>query len=204
MKRIVSVLVALLILLTVLFSAVGCQFGSGGSTVDPDPVTSIPWQIKTNKLRYFYGEEIEVEFLFSVSINGFPRKDGKTYCVKLAESDDFEIVGDNIVCTDGSEYSEEFKGERWWRQGPWGWRSGRQTYTYRVTFTIKVTENVGEAQDFTIYFKCMDDDWLLTRGSYYVGTEISEDPDYHYRINTYFSFDTNRIGIKFDDTRFQR
>lgn len=116
-------LMTLLVLL--LFSIVGCN--SGGSDARYNNILS--YQIKSNKTKYAYGEEITIDFLFnSPETEVSPIKDGYTYCVKIKESTYYEIIGDSVVYTDGSENSEPIEGEY------------LETYCYRAVFKIKVTE----------------------------------------------------------------
>ena len=115
-------ILSLVIVLLTLFSVVGCNNHSANESYG----YLISYQIKSDKTSYAYGEEVVIEFLFSVIVNGFSRKDGNTYCVKIKESPYYEVVGENMVYTEG--FDIPIKGEY------------DSPYHYKVEFKIRITE----------------------------------------------------------------
>ena len=183
MKKAVKVLALLIILIYSIITLIGCT--TTGPEADPRPIL---YEIKVPKKHYEYGEEISIEFLFTPENPGIFTKSDNTYCVKLNESPYYEIVGDNVVYTDGSENEESIKGR-------WG-----GIYWYRATFTIKVNEEFEGLQHFVIYMKCLEDDWLAT--PYDTDAFISDDPQYQYKGNVYLQYKTSSNGVDFNGKSF--
>ena len=143
MKKIFNQTLLIILSMLILFSVVGC----GSYEDDPQKSPIIHYQIKSDKTKYAYGEEITIEFLFNTVNNGFSEKDGNTYCVKIKESSYYEIIGNREVYTDGSENNEKIKGEY-------------NDYWYRAVFKIKITKVYCGTHYPEIVVKCVDDDWL--------------------------------------------
>ena len=140
-------------------------------------------QITSDKEEYEYGEEIEIEILFKEDKRDIYDTDGHTYCVMIAESPYYEIIGDNIAYATNCD--EVIYGE------------GNSYYWYRVVFKIKVTQEMEERQYPCIYIKCVDDDWL--DNTVPIGNDTmyqSDNPEYSFRIEL-FNFKTDSDGVKF-------
>lgn len=182
MKKVVTTLVLLFILVCSAITLIECTATKTGP--EAEPPRPVYYEVKVPKKHYEYGEEITIELLFNPVDPSVFTKSGNTYCVKLNESPYYEIVGDNVVYTDGSENEESIKG-RWGGQ-----------YWYRVTFTIKVNEEFEGLQHFVIYMKCLEDDWL--DHVYYNNDYVSDDPQYQYKGNVYLQYETSSSGINFE------
>lgn len=140
MKKTVKIIVLIIISLLMVFSAVGC---SSGSSECESYIPPFEYQIKSDKTKYGYGEEITIELLFKRT--DIDKLDGYTYCVELKESPRYEIIGDSQVITSGSKTM--YKGEY-------------ADFWYRAVFKMKVTEVYcgTHAPDITV--KCLDNNWL--------------------------------------------
>ena len=161
--------------------------GCHSSTIEEIPVAPLRYEIKSDKTEYQYGEEIEIEFLFNVYNNDSLNKDGNTYCIKIKESPYYEIIGDGEVYTDGSENDRLINGEY-------------DTYWYRATFKIKITEETDERQYIEIVAKCIEDDWLLPYCEDNSGLYLSDDPEYPFAILKSFGFNADSYGVVFTGT----
>ena len=137
MKR-ATTLILILLSVTILLSSCGVN-------ADPQYVEPLSYQVKTDKDRYNYGEEITIELLFSVDVNGFYEKDNHTYCVKIEESPYYEIIGDSVTYICASEDKIEGLYSDYW---------------YRAVFKIRVTEVYCGTHTPKIMVKCVDNDWL--------------------------------------------
>ena len=173
-----SILLIFVLVLTI-FSTVGCNFSV------PQASSVLEYQIRSDKTKYDYGEEITIEFLFNIS--GSMEKDGNTYCVKIKESPYYEIIGENEIYTDGSENSEKHKGEY-------------ADYWYKAVFKIKVTEvYCGTHSPEIVVKRIGDDNWFnevtSTGEMYYSG-----DPEYPFgRFEKQFEFTAVKDGVEFTE-----
>ena len=183
MKKTTKIISLILISIFVTLTIFGCN--SSASATDPQIRYPLLYEIKSDKTKCDLGEEIEIEFLFNVNVDGISRKDEKTYSVKLAESSYYEIIGDSIISVDASENSQQIKGKY-------------SDYWYRAVFKIKITEEASETQKLVFYVKCVEDDWLN-----YIHDETkmyeSDDPEYQLRIETLNGFKTNSDGVEFSE-----
>mgnify|MGYP003301923674 CR=1 FL=1 len=200
MKRLINNVFLSFIALVLLLTCVGCNGLFWGCTIEEKLVPHMPFQIQSDKMEYEYGEVIEIEFLFSRDINGFCRKDGNTYCVKIYESPYYEIIGDSEVYTDGSEITEYILGE-----------NKNYLFWYRAVFKIKVNEPFEGNVYPKIAVKCVDDDWLdeATKLFAYQDTGFgdsvynTDDPEYPYMVlKDFYGFTADSEGIKFLDEYF--
>ena len=151
------------------------------------PVTS---EIRSDKTEYALGEEITIEILFSALTDSEMSNDDYTYCLKLAASDYYEIIGDDVVSAEAAEDDELFAGKN------------DMSFKYRATFKIKVTEETTEEQNFVFYLNCVENDDLrnypMSRNLGY-----SDDPEYDLKMYTHSGFTADSDGVHFPEMMYQ-
>ncbi len=179
MKKMVKILFLIIISLLMIFSAVGC---SSEVFADESYMPPFEFQIKSDKTKYSYGEEITIELLFERSETD--KKDGCTYCIEIKESPYYEIIGDSQVITNGSETKEKYKGEY-------------ADFWYRAVFKIKVTKVYCGTHAPEITIKCVgNNDWLekeILSNNVHSDDGVSYNFGIHYKE---FSFTAVEDGVE--------
>ena len=127
--------------------------------------------------------------MFSVDVNGFAEKDGNTYCVKIKESPYYEIVGENMVYTEG--FDIPIKGEY------------DSPYHYKVEFKIRITEEAmgtGTHAPNIVVNRVGDENWHDEIANYHQ-REYSGDPEFPWgNIHpTAFGFTADEDGVEFSE-----
>ena len=186
MKKLTSLLLALAMLFTALTLS-GCGWFR---LIPPSPYFCLPFEIKTDKTEYDYGEEVSVEVIFCSAHTDLECRDGYTYEVKLKESPYYEIIGSDKVTVNGYESDEPYEGI-----------IDNFEYWYRASFKVRITKKTDEMKYLDIGVKCLDNTWLDEWYEFGTGTHTlcrSNDPEYPYAIYC-MGFTADDDGVEFMD-----
>ena len=147
---------------------------------DPKRVLPISYYVYCDKGEYVYGEEITIELMFDTYIDDIKFLDDKTYCVKILDSDSYEIIGENQLLVSAHR-----------RKSP----TTLSCYWYSASFKIQINEPIDGEERIGIVIKCVDGDWLSFQCEN-IGEFNSGDPEFPFKIRG-LSFSADSNGIEF-------